>query len=260
MRFATIKAKDAEVAVSFLGLSGDLNDYLLRNINRWRGQVGLANIAVENLSESTTTVKLAGNLEATLIDITGESAGAPMAPFAGGGASTSLPPSHPPISNLPPSHPNVTTVPAGPARPNSNKGGGANADDNGWDIPSDWTPGRMSAMRKAAYNVESDGKKAEITVIGLIASGLTDNINRWRGEIGLENITEAEAEAAATTIEVDGAKSRMVVLDGGEGKQSTAAVIVPKGQRMWFVKMKGDTEIVLKQVEAFKRFASSLTF
>ena len=71
---------------------------------------------------------------------------------------------------------------------------------------------------------------------------------------------EAEAEAAATTIEVDGAKSRMVVLDGGEGKQSTAAVIVPKGQRMWFVKMKGDTEIVLKQVEAFKRFASSLTF
>ena len=260
MRFATIKAKEAEVAVSFLGLSGDLNDYLLRNINRWRGQVGLANIAVENLSESTTTVKLAGDLEATLIDITGESAGAPMAPFAGGGTSAALPPSHPPISNLPPAHPSVTAAPAGPARPNSNEGGGANADDNGWDIPSDWTPGRMSAMRKAAYNVESDGKKAEITVIGLIASGLTDNVNRWRGEIGLDNITEAEAEAAATTIQVDGAESRMVVLDGGEGKQSTAAVIVPKGQRMWFVKMKGDTEIVLKQVEAFKRFASSLTF
>lgn len=259
MRFATIKAKDAEVAVSFLGLSGDLQDYLLRNINRWRGQVGLANITVENLSESTTTIKLAGDLEATLIDVTGESSGAPMAPFAGGGSSAVLPPSHPPISNLPPSHPDVTSTPAGPARPNSDKRPGPNADTNGWDIPSDWTPGRMSAMRKAAYNVESDGKKAEITVIGLKPSGLTENINRWRGEIGLANITEAEAEAAATTIEVDGAESRMVVLDGGEGKQATAAVIVPKGQRMWFVKMKGDTEIVLKQVDAFKRFASSLT-
>ena len=260
MRFATLKAKDAEVAISFLALNGELDDYLLRNINRWRGQVGLSDTTIDRLPEVSSKLELADGLQATLIDITGKASasGPPMAPFAGG-ANGTLPPSHPPIENTTAAAP--VNSPAGPPLPGGTAAEtNSKKDANGWDVPSDWTPGRMSAMRKAAYNVESDGKKAEITVIGLPPSGLVANVNRWRGQIGLENQTEAEVEAAAKKIEVDGTESRMVVLDGGEGKQAIAGVIVPKPGRTWFVKMTGDTEIVLKQVDAFERFSRSLSF
>ncbi|MCA9213714.1 MAG: hypothetical protein KDB27_11640, partial [Planctomycetales bacterium] len=259
MRFATLKAGDVDVSISFLGYSPPLNGYLLMNINRWRGQVGLDDVSEDRLGDTTTQAQLVGGLTATLIDITGEApAGPAMPPFAGGGQ---LPPSHPPIS--PPSSNEKPvdegTSVAGPPAP-SVPSADAVKDANGWDVPSDWTPGRMSSMRRAAYNVESDGKKAEITVIGLVPSGLAANVNRWRGQVGLPDISEAEVEESAKKITVDGTESRMVLLDGGAGKQAIAGVIVPKPDRMWFIKMTGDSEIVTNQADAFERFARSLTF
>ncbi|MCA9023507.1 MAG: hypothetical protein KDA74_25335 [Planctomycetaceae bacterium] len=52
MRFATIKVKGSDPAVELsvipLPASANLNEDLLSNINRWRGQVGLDNITAEN--------------------------------------------------------------------------------------------------------------------------------------------------------------------------------------------------------------------
>ena len=77
---------------------GDLQKYVLDNVNRWRQQLNLAPVTAEELASTTKPLKIDGR-EATLVSLVGKGSGgmggAPFAPFAGG----QLPPDHPPIGD-----------------------------------------------------------------------------------------------------------------------------------------------------------------
>src|SRR5205085_16268 len=103
MRFATIQiaADDKPLELSVIPLPNtgkDTQKYVLDNVNRWRQQLRLAPIAASDLANTSKTLKVDGH-EATLVSLigtgTGQMAGAPLARFAGGGAS--LPVDHPPV-------------------------------------------------------------------------------------------------------------------------------------------------------------------
>ncbi len=90
MRYETFRISAAgsnvELAVSNLVKPpGDIKEYLLANVNRWRGQLGLAAIEAAQLADQTSTVKLADDQTATLVELVGKlPAGGNAPPFAPG--------------------------------------------------------------------------------------------------------------------------------------------------------------------------------
>ena len=90
MRYETFRISSAgqplELAVTTLVKPpGDAEKYLLDNVNRWRGQLGLAPIEKAQLADQTSTVQLAGGQAATLVDLVGKlQAGRNAPPFAPG--------------------------------------------------------------------------------------------------------------------------------------------------------------------------------
>jgi hypothetical protein len=90
-RFATIKvplkSKPAELTVSVLGQpqQSTREQFLAANINRWRGQMGQANLSLRDLNTMTQVDTRSG--PAYVVNISGKLQGGGMAPpFAGRGA------------------------------------------------------------------------------------------------------------------------------------------------------------------------------
>ena len=81
--FATLQVADpaVEIAVSAVNQSPD---FLAQNVNRWRGQLGLAPLEGEAFAQSVRTLKLEGDLSATVVKLTGklQSGGMSRPPFA----------------------------------------------------------------------------------------------------------------------------------------------------------------------------------
>ena len=90
IRFATLvigdggagDGKPLEVSVTVLPRSGDEQKFLLDNINRWRDQLGLAPIDIEQLADASMNVSLEG-ATATVVNLVGTAASKGMgrAPF-----------------------------------------------------------------------------------------------------------------------------------------------------------------------------------
>ncbi|HSY54609.1 MAG TPA: hypothetical protein VK785_09190 [Opitutaceae bacterium] len=66
----------ADADVSIIAFPGEAGG-LLANLNRWRGQLGLAPIAEGDLADATTTLDGTGGLHFTVVDFAGQSGGAP---------------------------------------------------------------------------------------------------------------------------------------------------------------------------------------
>jgi hypothetical protein len=238
MRFATLRPPgDEKLELTVIPLpqtSDDLDGQMLANVNRWRGQVGLSPATAESWKADT---KQFG--EVVAIDFEGTSSGGGMsaAPFAnmmrGATSSEASPP--------------------------------ATAPKLAYQLPEGWRDRGAGGMRKAAFEVASTAGRVEITLIDLdrAAGDRLANINRWRGQVGLPPITEAELPKAITSVSIAGQMGDFVELPGdpaAEKTQSILGVIFDRGDQTWFLKMQGTPEIAAAEKEHFLEFASSLKF
>ncbi|MDP7015651.1 MAG: hypothetical protein QGG36_07615 [Pirellulaceae bacterium] len=240
-RYATFQAdvdgEQIEVTVIPLPYDGEQQrGYLLSNVNRWRGELQQRGLVMSELDAALEPVEVAG-LSSYFTTIRGvRSKRSAMAPFAGG--ALPAPPDAGPREE-PPSEGELT-----------------------YDKPVRWQETPKSAIRKAAF-LASDaetGKQAQITVIPLggSAGGFGPNVNRWRDEVGLPEITTAEAREDSETIQFAGQDASFVTYSGDV--EGFAAVIATRGELTWFVKMKGAKEIVKKETRNFKDFVTSIRF
>lgn len=283
MRLASFRiqgpgAKQADVSVIPLPgpAGGDLN-----NVNRWRGQVGLPAVTQDEFARLGEKVDIGGAAGA-LYDQAGQNPAAgeksrilaallhrdevtwffkmtgddalvgqqktafveflKSLQFAAAEAQPALPPSHPPIG--------AAMEPAagdGPAKPN-------------WTVPAGWKEEPPTQMLIAKFSTAGDGAKAEITVSAFPGDvgGLLANVNRWRQQVGLGAITEADLPKAVSETEVPGGKATVVDLDGTDartGKHTRlVGVIVPQAAQTWFYKMMGDEAVVAREKDALVKF------
>lgn len=246
IRYATISIDSdipLELTVTRLPItsSGDLDSYILSNINRWRGQLQLRNITLDQLPLNSEAVDVAGT-KATLVNMVGNlSASPPMgsAPFASGG-------SRPPATAAPPrtSPPKIT-----------------------YDAPETWIKGDLvvsrqgiQIRRQAAFTIGSGDKQADVTVTSLPGSKamLLANINRWRGQVGLGAISEAELGSESDSIDIAGTEGSYVRLRGED--QSIFGVVAFRDGLAWFIKMQGNRDVVQGEQERFEQFATSIKF
>lgn len=248
-RFATLVMESSgrvlELSVTSLpSAEGDFEDYLLLNINRWRGQLGLPPTTKSRLPQETKKLALDGTT-ATLVNLLGTSRSRSMgrAPFASGASS--------------PASGQSSKQAAGPS-------GNPQPTELSYTKPDGWSPGRLSFLRKAAFEVIDLDKeqRVDITVIS-VGGDLLSNVNRWRGQIQLERITQTELERDLKTIEVDGDASPYVELVGPEKprpRQSILAVIATKSGRTWFIKLMGHSELAAREKHNFETFVQSIRF
>jgi len=296
MRVASFNVKTKEnkqADVSVIPLSGaaggDFN-----NVNRWRAQVGLDAIGPEEMKKLAQPIEVAGQA-ADLYEFSGQnsSSGDPMRILAviqhrGGTAwffkmtgddelvalqkaafisfmrsckfeldAAALPPDHPPIGGtaLPPDHPEISTASAVATSRPSSEGNPK------WTVPADWkeVPGGDFLVAKFTVGGEGGAQAAvNISRSGGDGGGLAANVNRWRKQLGLEEISPDEIAQVATTIETSGGKASLIEMSGTDARSGQPASLVgamtSQSGQTWFYKLMGDAKVVENQKDAFTKF------
>ena len=138
-----------------------------------------------------------------------------------------------------------------------------------WTVPEGWKSLPANSMRVGNFLVEgSDNRKAEISVIPIsgTAGGNLANINRWRGQVQLAPLTEADLSKNSETLALPAGSAVLVdfasaapMIDG-KFKQRVLAGILPQGDTTWFFKVTGEDELVTSLKPAFKNFLGTVTF
>jgi hypothetical protein len=274
MRAATLwvpsDGKPLEISVTTLGWRGTKED-LLSNVNRWRGQMQLPPVDEAGLAESTRELT-AGDQKLTLADLRGkfQSSGM-MGPFAGGvGAASRAAPNANETATIPPGHPPID---AGPLSHSAQDAPGA-AGLPKFDVPESWQQRPpANAMRKAEFGIADGTQQATVTLTDFPTDAGPDiadplpNVNRWRDDIGLPEITQDALSSVTEDIEIAGQPATYVrLIPDSENpaqsqlKEGTLAAMVTSGDRVWFIKMTGAQSLVAAQEEQFKSFLKSITF
>jgi hypothetical protein len=145
----------------------------------------------------------------------------------------------------------------------------ASAQTSGIDFktPPGWKVQPRAPMRKASFLIEAeDGAKVDISVTSFpdASGGLLANINRWRGQLGLEDL---EADLLEQTIERRTLAGReFVIVDLATGpamegrKQRIVGAILAARGETWFFKMTGDDALTAAQKPAFFELLESVRF
>src|ERR1019366_8721458 len=155
-------------------------------------------------------------------------------------------------STMPPGHPDASGTAPPPLQ---------------YKMPAAWQEAPLGEMRAASFHVPGkDSKQADVSVIplpGLAGSDL-DNVNRWRGQVGLPGVSEAELAALAQPVEVAGQAAKLYDQAGtnaGSGEKGRIlAAITRRDGAAWFFKMTGDDGLVAEQKPAFIEFLKSVSF
>ena len=135
-----------------------------------------------------------------------------------------------------------------------------------WVVPTGWKTLPPNTMRVGNFLVASDdGRKVEISVIPFPGPAGTelDNVNRWRRQINLSPITDAEIKSEELTI--GGNAAKLYDMTGTEAdpsghKTRVLAASALVNDTSWFFKMSGDENLVAAQRAAFDQFLKSVSF
>jgi hypothetical protein len=196
------------------------------NIDRWRGQLGLAPISDDELNKLIGNVKVDGT-PGTRVD------------FGGG-----------------------TKRRGGPALVQDRPFRFTKPDD--WEErPPDMPQG---VPRLAVFLVRDQDHHAEVSVVPLAGpgGGALANVNRWRRQLGLEPLDDdAQLQKEMRLLDVANGKAPYVDLVGRDptgGAKRILGAWIAHGGRTWFIKMIGSPELVGKQQAAFEAFVQSIRF
>lgn len=269
----------ATVDISLVILRGSAGG-ALENVNRWRGQLGQPAIDEATLKQTSKTV-ITPVGEAVVVEIEGLAAGADPAKdgsmvgavatkdgdawfykMRGNSALTAAEKDHfmkwmltvkPAAGNAasPAPVPSAVAPSAAPA------GDGSVS----WQLPDGWAPANGSSARYATIAVTgANGAKGELAVThfpGDVGGDLA-NVNRWRGQIGLEPIAEAALAPAVTKITAGSKIFQMIDATGPQNR--CAAGWARHGADTWFFKLTGPDALVGAEKAKFTAFLESVRF
>lgn len=272
--------------VTFGGAGGDT----LANINRWRGQLKLAPISAEQLPSEVSALEApAGHF--SVADIRGEAAqGAAAARILGawleepgqvwffkmmgpedvvesqkgaffqflksvtqGGAGAAQVPAGAVgaraaanTNDLP--HANFAVVPTSPG----------DAGTLHWQAPADWNPKPATAIRKGSFTVARGGQEADLSITAFPGDvgGLSANVNRWRGQVGLAPVDDSAIGGVTESFDSNGLHFTLVDFAGPDatGPQRILAAFAPWQGGTWFFKLTGPAALVEGERPAFVAF------
>ncbi|MBI5423211.1 MAG: hypothetical protein HZA32_03940 [Opitutae bacterium] len=132
-----------------------------------------------------------------------------------------------------------------------------------WTAPAAWQERAPGSIRKGSYTVPGEGGAVgdlSITAFPGDTGGLHANVNRWRGQIGLAPLADAEVEKSIEHLDVNGLHIEFVEMVGTSGNppMRLLGAIVPYQKETWFFKLTGPDALVASQREAFRTFLTTI--
>lgn len=256
IRFATLRTEsDGEtlettvIPLPAVEIDPHSIEYVLSNVNRWCGQMGLPEKTKESLfaeeqpkNAEVQQLDVAGT-KATLVNLVGrlKSDGMSNAPFASGqrpGGGKAAPSKQ---------RESVSTTSGRPK----------------WKVPDGWTESEGNQFSLAAFAVAA-GDKSVKTTVSRAGGDLLANVNRWRQQLGLEEWSPEDMSKSAKQLSIDGSEGTLVELVGKDARSGqpscTLGVIVPRGESSWFFKLTGDVTLAQREKANFEAFVQSVKF
>jgi hypothetical protein len=293
-RVKSANGKTADISVVPLGGMAGRD---LDNVNRWRGQIGLKPIGDVDLAKLAEAVQIGGQ-EGKLYEMVGQNADSGEktrmlaaivrrgdtawffkilgedglvseqkpafveylqsftfpSEASGTSADATLPPSHPPIGNF-------------SAAPATASAASSNESKPQWQVPAAWKEIEGGGFLVAKFIIGgSDSSQAAVNVSSSAGDGggVSANVNRWRGQLGLNPLSESEIDKLVTSVDINGGKAMLVDMTGADVKSGAKArliaAIVPRSQQTWFFKLMGPSQLVDQQKDAFTNFVKGVKY
>ncbi|MFT7668498.1 MAG: hypothetical protein ACI8X5_001191 [Planctomycetota bacterium] len=135
-----------------------------------------------------------------------------------------------------------------------------------WEVPEGWVELPETDVRRINMQPAGDPQaEFSLSILGGDGGGLTSNINRWRGQIGLDSITEAEVASlpkasllgqSSTIVDLRGSYSGM----GSEAQEDWGmlGLILTHEQFSIFVKMTGPADLIDEERPNFEMVCATL--
>jgi hypothetical protein len=140
----------------------------------------------------------------------------------------------------------------------------ANSEKPIWVVPPGWKELPPSQFLVAKFEIPGTGAARAEVNIGAAMGGVTANVNRWRGQLGLPAMDEASLNQLITSVDIDGGKAMLVDMTGTDPKTSQPArmigAIVPRDGQTWFYKLMGDDMVVGGEKDIFTKFVQSVKY
>jgi hypothetical protein len=130
-----------------------------------------------------------------------------------------------------------------------------------WQTPEGWTEVAPSSMRYASFSAPADdGGKIDISVVTFPGDGGSDadNVNRWRGQIGLSPVDSGTVTSQVAPLKTTDATFSTTDIAGD--KTRTIAAWARRDGRVWFFKATGPNAAVEKEKPNFVKFIESVRF
>lgn len=125
-------------------------------------------------------------------------------------------------------------------------------------VPEGWEEFPPRSVRKANFRMSDSSGSAElaVTVFPGDVGGTLANINRWRGQIGLEPTDATGMQAMVRPITISRHQGLLAKLQGPD--QSILGGLLSFHGSTWFFKLQGATGTVAAQSEAMEAFLASV--
>jgi hypothetical protein len=125
-----------------------------------------------------------------------------------------------------------------------------------WTAPAHWRPKTGSTMRKGSYAIGPEtGPAADLAITAFPGNvgGDLANVNRWRAQLQVPPITDAELAGVLMPMEANGLKILVTDILGGtaDGPQRMLGAIVPFNGATWFFKLVGPDALVAAEKSSY---------
>ncbi|HJV23404.1 MAG TPA: hypothetical protein VJ570_11945 [Holophagaceae bacterium] len=114
-----------------------------------------------------------------------------------------------------------------------------------WKDPAGWTREQGSGFRVATFHLPGEAE-CSVVSLGGAAGGDLANVNRWRGQMGLGDVTSLQG--LAKPVKTSLGPATLVEFDGGGAQKGRrmVGVILVDGSTSWFFKLTGPAGAVDK--------------
>lgn len=129
-----------------------------------------------------------------------------------------------------------------------------------WLAPEGWVAVEEARpMRLATYEIPLEGGAVEVAITRFAGDvgGMLANVNRWRGQIGLPPVTEAELPTLMETFESAAFQGSLFHFEGPEQHMLAASLFEAGADQTWFVRVTDSAERVGAVKDSVFEFARS---
>ena len=143
-------------------------------------------------------------------------------------------------------------------------GGGGGGPLPEWQPPANWQTAPPGQMLRAKFVAPGPGGTSADVNIGSAGGGALLNLARWRRQLSLPAVTDAELQAALQPLAAGGDKALLLDISGTNALNQKPArlvgVMVSHGGEDWYYKLMGDGPAVEAEKAAFLQFVKGVKY